>query len=693
MPSLAAVFTCGAFVAWASGGHALAARWNEIDAGLPSAPQTVVALSVAPSLPTDVYALSSQGSIFRSVDAGGRWAQLQGPVHVQSLAIDPKDAANLYATTSHGVVKSIDAGRTWQEANNGLPQVSLALTIDAGDPSRIYAATPDGLYKTIDAGGSWRLTNLADTRAFSSPVIDPKDPSTLYARVLSGGGMAKSVDEGRTWEELHPQYDRPYVITTLTIDPVNGSTLYAGFLPLAFLPDGGSPTGGIFKSTDRGKTWAVNSGFPESYFPIYITVDPTAPSIIYAVLTSNSGGRIVKSTNGGEEWTSVSEGLPANFRGPLALDPTSPGTIYAAQNDPYSDLQSGTIFKSTTGAQGWVRSDRGLPGIDAHVIAVDPATGSTLYAGVGSGVYIKPAGQESWTELTRSLMPPASTGNLLPGQAPAVPVSLVIDFRNPNTVYTWTRRLNGCVAFDRLLFKSIDGGLSWSDRASPPDNPCALDGFLVMDPIDSEKIYLVESDSSDGGYWVLKTEDGGATWSRNLWSVDGWEVFGPNALVVDSHNPALLYAGTANGMYRSGDGGGSWEPIGLKSSNVTAFANDPSSRGVLYAATAGTYLEAEGFRNLFKSTDDGQTWERADEGLAPLKTIGAVVTTLLIVNSNNIYAGTSGGGVYKTVDAGTHWVSLNDGLTDLDVRGLSISPGAAGTLYAATANGIFELSQ
>jgi hypothetical protein len=57
-----------------------------------------------------------------------------------------------------------------------------------------------------------------------------------------------------------------------------------------------------------------------------------------------------------------------------------------------------------------------------------------------------------------------------------------------------------------------------------------------------------------------------------------------------------------------------------------------------------------------------------------------------------LYAGTSGYGVFRSADGGTHWSPFNDGLTNLDVRLLALAPGKANALYATTGSGIFTIN-
>ena len=69
------------------------------------------------------------------------------------------------------------------------------------------------------------------------------------------------------------------------------------------------------------------------------------------------------------------------------------------------------------------------------------------------------------------------------------------------------------------------------------------------------------------------------------------------------------------------------------------------------------------------------------------------ITSLVVAGpSGVVYAATSGNGVYRSTDGGEHWSDFSDGLASLDVRALAFAPGLPGTLYAATASGVFKMA-
>ena len=203
---------------------------------------------------------------------------------------------------------------------------------------------------------------------------------------------------------------------------------------------------------------------------------------------------------------------------------------------------------------------------------------------------------------------------------------------------------------------------------------------------------------------MLKSSDGGANWTSIWGDINGLQS-GLNAVAIDPGNPAILYTGvgdagfyitpgsTGTGVFKSTDGGATWNVTGLKDTAATILVIDPADTSILYAVTQGVYTEPRGFRGLFKSIDGGASWLAVSNELTGLADIGATITTLAIVpnHSNILYTGTSGDGVYKSVDGAASWVKFNDGLTSLDIRALAIAPGSPNMLYAATSVGVFRI--
>ena len=121
------------------------ASWTPINAGLPNSFFGITALTVDPSTPSTLYAITPQGGLFKSTDAAASWKAVSGLRWLSFLAIDPNNSSTIYAATQHGVVKSTDGGESWNAANGNLTDNCFALAIDPITPTTVY-----GLYQRRD---------------------------------------------------------------------------------------------------------------------------------------------------------------------------------------------------------------------------------------------------------------------------------------------------------------------------------------------------------------------------------------------------------------------------------------------------------------------------------------------------------------------------------------------------------------
>jgi photosystem II stability/assembly factor-like uncharacterized protein len=181
------------------------------------------------------------------------------------------------------------------------------------------------------------------------------------------------------------------------------------------------------------------------------------------------------------------------------------------------------------------------------------------------------------------------------------------------------------------------------------------------------------------------------------------------SLAVDPANCNTLYAATDQGLYKSTDGGKSWRPTGLNNllaaqalasdappfdkagdgsaspMLVSAMTTDPHNSQVIYAAAWG--------QGIFKSTNGGQSWAKANSGLDCLWLYSIVADA---DNSQVLYAGGveypagEGGGVFKSTNGGQSWFPVINGLGNRNVHSLAVDPGNANVIYAGTRGGIYR---
>lgn len=345
--------------------------------------------------------------VFRSMDGGLSWswatAGLGFGKWIHDLAADPAKQSTLYAATSAGLRKSTTAGASWTLADAGTNTATVdALAIDPTDSAVIYAATWDnGVYKSVNGGMSWRP---AGTRTIGEPsvtslAIDPKSPSNLYAGTKKG--LRRSTDGGASWQETGGKFARDEV-TGVAIDPTSPPTVYAG-----------TRASGIFKSTDRGKSWTEIDNFKPSNIKS-ILFDPASATTVYIA----TGSGPFKTTDGGQTWSWIGTGITGRLLNVMAIDPLRPNILYAGM------WRGGRLCKTVDSGATWTNVKSGLNGVDEiYAIEVDPTVPDTVYLGTDIGVYKSTDGGSRWS--------PLNTG--LP--APWFTQALLVDPRSPDLIF------------------------------------------------------------------------------------------------------------------------------------------------------------------------------------------------------------------------------------------------------------------
>ncbi len=222
---------------------------------------------------------------------------------------------------------------------------------------------------------------------------------------------------------------------------------------------------------------------------------------------------------------------------------------------------------------------------------------------------------------------------------------------------------------------------------------------LAVDPRNRRTWYAAVA---SGGVW--KTVDAGTTWSPTFDATGGYSM---GCVTIDPNDSLTVWAGSGennsqrsvsygDGVYRSRDGGASWQNVGLKSSeHIAKIVVDPRDSKTVYVAAQGPLWSAGGERGLYKTADGGKSWKRV---LFVSDNTGVTDLVMDHRNPDVLYAASyqrrrqvwtliDGGpesAIYKSIDAGASWTKLAAGLPTEEMGriGLAISEQSPDVVYA-----------
>jgi photosystem II stability/assembly factor-like uncharacterized protein len=233
-----------------------------------------------------------------------------------------------------------------------------------------------------------------------------------------------------------------------------------------------------------------------------------------------------------------------------------------------------------------------------------------------------------------------------------------------------------------------------------PANIGARINTVAVHPDNPDIIYL---GYSHGGVW--KTENGGQSW-RPVFDENQFLSIGH--IAFDPNNPAIVYVGTGDpnisaypfigdGLWRSADGGESWEQVGLEDSGIiTKIIFNPAQNGKIYVASMGLPFERNNNRGLYQSDNNASAWQQslfiADQaGIIDLvrsptdpNTLYAAAWDRIRNNQESVVSGQNAR-IWKTTDGGANWTQLSGGLPtgNWSRIGLAIDPANANHLFAS----------
>jgi len=592
-------------------------------------------------------------------DITGHWNPGLGRINV--IARDPFDSLTIYiGAPSGGLWKTTDEGENWEVLTDQLPVLGVsAIAIHPANPDIIYIGTGDrdandnysiGVLKSVDAGYTWELTGLdweiTQNRTIAKLLINPANPDILFAATTNG--VYKTVDAGTNW----------YLVQSGDIDdmefkPYDPNTVYA-------------VTQSFFKSTNGGESFTQISGVPNNN-RVQIAVTQANPEYVYYFSYENG---IYRSENSGSTFTqrstSPTEGSQGWYDLAMAASHINAEEVHIGEINTYRSLNGGQSWTQTT---DWTWGNSlGYTHCDIHELVF---YGGTLYIGSDGLISKSTDNGSNWTDLTvgiairqfyRIAGSKTNPYKLMGGSQDngtsvytddhwhewlgADGMEAAIDHTNENIVYGTSQNGN--------FYKSNNGGNGGNVGITQPGGGAWVTPF-VMHPVDPMTLYV-------GTTNVRKTTNGMNSWTTisNLGSGNIRNMY------ISESDPNYLYVSKSEAIYRTTDGGTTWENItsGLPDLFITYIAVHPLDPETVAVSLSG-FDEGD---KVYISYDAGDTWENYSANLPNIP------ANCVIFNNDEhigIYVGMDVGIYYRdnTLD---EWEPFSESLPNVIINEMEI---------------------
>jgi photosystem II stability/assembly factor-like uncharacterized protein len=621
-------------------------------------PSNLTAQPKAAATPVKIDAETISGLGARNIGS----AMMSGRISAVDAVQEGKRLTVYAGAASGGVWKSSNGGVTFKPVFDKQPVQSIgAVTIDPTNPKNVWVGTGepwvrnsvsigDGIYLSTDAGENWTNMGLRESERINDILVDPSDPKTVYASVpgklwsdSEERGVYKTTDMGATWKKILKGPNPSTGSSSISMDPKNPKTLYAGMWDFrrkgwTFRSGGDGPAApsasGLFRTTDGGATWSEldaksAKGLPSKpWGRVAVAVAPSKPSVIYAFIEAEPPKNgLYRSDDGGQTWQALDRSQNMVWRpfyfANLIVDPHDENKVYKTDLGLIMSNDGGKTFSGIGGSAH----------VDFHDVWINPANTDNLITVSDGGLYFSHDAGNNWL------------------MAMNLPISqfyhVSVDMDDPYHVYGGLQDNSSWVGISR--YPGGIGNSRW-------ENMYGGDGFwMFADPADNDYIYA-EAQGGEIGRVNRKTHE-----VRGIKPLPG---------------------------YKEGKLRFNWNtPIHLSR----------TTKGTLYI----------GAQFLFRSTDQGHTWDRISPDLTtndPEKqkqeqsggvtvdnSAAEMHTTIYYicestVNPRVIWVGTDDGNIQVTRDGGKTWTNTSGNINNLPkdawISSVDASHFAEGTAYA-----------
>ena len=579
-----------------------------------------------------------------------------GTGRVMSMGWHPTDSNIMYVgSAGGGLWKTTNGGTSWSPKTDFLGAIGIsAILVDPNTPNTIYIGTGDcdagdnfsiGVLKSTDGGDTWNNTgldwNTSSVRRIYNMVFDPDNSDIIL--LASSIGIYRTTNGGTTWTQVQGG-----AYKDIEINPLGSTDTYYA-----------ANNTEIYRSTDNGVTWSsIYTISGSNRLVIASTADDSDYLYVLASKSSTNGMLGVwRSIDGGDSFTQMVSDADINLLGWSNAGSDTGGQgwydlVIAADPNDAESINVGGVnnWGSTDGGTNWTLSSHWAGG-GAQAVHADKHflewNGTDLWEGNDGGIYKSTNSGTSWTDLT---------SDMIISQMYKVGISETDDrvmaglqdngskLRNNNTI--------------------------WTDEIGGDGMDCAIN------PVDSDVLYGAIQNGS-----IRRSTNGGGSWSVISSNIPGnptgaWVT----PYILDPTNPSTIIAGYKS-VWRSTDQGTNWTNIGdnISPSNLNYLAISPTDANYIYAGRANT---------MYKTSDGGTTW-------TTYSTPGSS-TAMIKVSPNDpetIYAVRSsfsaGNKVYKSINAGMTWTNISGTLPNLYANCIAVHNDVEETIYVGMDIGVY----
>ncbi len=472
----------------------------------------------------------------------------------------------------------------------------------------------------------------------------------------------------------------------------------------------GSPSGGLWKSVNGGATWSNSWDDLPNLGISSIVIDHQNPDTMYVATGDGDAGDtysigVLKSTNGGVHWftTGLSYSVNNGRRiRKIVMHPINNRILMAATS---SGLQ-----RTTDGGLSWSQASSG----SYYDIEMFPGDANIWYAALGTSVYKSTNAGQSWF-LSNSGLPTNGIYRIAIAVTPSAPSYIYALICN-NTDYGFKGFYISRDTANTWIPQSTSPNLlGWNTNGGDAGGQGWYDLVTAAQPTDSLTVYV-------GGVNIWKSTNGGVTWTLNAhWYGGGGKPY----VHADQHafeyqpGTTILWAGHDGGINKTENGGVTWSDlshglgihqfyrIGLSRTNENIVyggsqdnGSDRYNNGVWTNVLGGDGMEAlvdytnsniaygeYYYGDMERTLNGGSTWTAINDGVLE---DGAWVTPFIIHPDSNqiLYKATTR--IYKTTNQGTLWFPISNVLSTTEMEALVIAPSNSNYIYAANSTYLYR---